>query len=49
MSRIASSDEWVLDTAYGHWRDLVLPRTELIVALDYLRIVSLARLTRRWW
>ena len=47
VSRIASSDEWVLDTAYSHWRDLVLPRTELIVALDYPRLVSLARLTRR--
>lgn len=46
-SRIASSDEWVLDTAYGHWRDVVLARTELIVALDYPRLVSLARLVRR--
>ena len=46
-SHIASSDEWVLDTAYGHWRDVVLRRTELIVALDYPRRVSLARLLRR--
>lgn len=46
-SRIASADEWVLDTAYGHWRDVVLPRTDLIVALDYPRAVSLARLLRR--
>jgi adenylate kinase family enzyme len=46
-SRIASSDEWVLDTAYGHWRDVVLPRTELIVALDYARLLSLAWLLRR--
>ncbi len=37
----------MLDTAYGHWRDVVLPRTELIVALDYPRLVSLARLLRR--
>lgn len=34
-------------TAYGHWRDVVLPRTQLIVALDYPRLVSLARLLRR--
>lgn len=47
VSRIATSEEWVLDTAYGHWRDLVLPRTELIVALDYPRLTSLTRLTRR--
>lgn len=47
MSRIVSSDEWVLDTAYGHWRDVVLPRVELILAMDYPRLVSLARLLRR--
>lgn len=46
-SAIALSDEWVLDTAYGHWRDVVLSRTELVVVLDYRRIVSLARLVRR--
>ncbi len=46
-SRIASSEEWVLDTAYGHWRDVVLSRTELIVALDYARLLSLAWLLRR--
>lgn len=45
--RIASSGQWVLDTAYGHWRDVVLPRAELIVALDYPRFVSLFRLLRR--
>jgi adenylate kinase family enzyme len=47
VSKIVSSEEWVLDTAYGHWRDLVLSRAELIVALDYPRLVSLVRLTRR--
>ena len=46
-SRITASDEWVLDTVYGHWRDVVLPRTELIVALDYPRPVSLGWLLRR--
>jgi adenylate kinase family enzyme len=44
---IAASEKWVLDTAYSHWRDVILPRTELIVALDYRRPVSLARLLRR--
>ena len=47
VSRIVASDAWVLDTAYGHWRDLVIPRTQMIVALDYPRLVSLSRLTRR--
>lgn len=37
----------MLDTAYGHWRDVVVPRAQLIVALDYPRYVSLARLLRR--
>ncbi|MET0920810.1 MAG: adenylate kinase [Acidimicrobiia bacterium] len=46
-SQIAQSDEWVLDTTYSHFRDVVLPRTELIVALDYPRLVSLTRLVRR--
>jgi len=39
--------EWVLDTAYGQWIDLVLPRAELIVALDYPRWRSLWRLVLR--
>lgn len=46
-SHIAASDEWVFDTAYGHWRDVVLARAQLIVALDYPRRVSIARLMRR--
>lgn len=44
---IAAGDAWVLDTAYGHFRDAVLPRTELIVALDLPRLVSLSRLVWR--
>lgn len=44
---IAATDAWVLDTAYTRWRDLVVPRVQLIVALDYPRSVSLRRLLRR--
>lgn len=44
---ICAQDRWVLDTAYGGWRDLVLARADLVVALDYPRSVSLARLLRR--
>jgi len=44
---IAEKDQWVLDSAYGVWRDLVVPRAELVVALDYPRWLSLLRLIRR--
>jgi adenylate kinase family enzyme len=46
-ARIAARNQWVLDSAYGAWRDVVLPRAELIVGLDYPRWLSLARLVRR--
>lgn len=45
--RIAAQDRWVLDSAYGVWRDLVVPRADLIVGLDYPRWLSLSRLLRR--
>jgi adenylate kinase family enzyme len=44
---IAAQDRWVLDSAYAKWSDLILPRTQLIVALDYPRLISLSRLVRR--
>lgn len=44
---VVAGDRWVLDTAYGPWRDLVLPRAQVLVALDYPRWLSLARLVRR--
>ncbi|GAB2612197.1 AAA family ATPase [Pseudactinotalea suaedae] len=44
---IAAREEWVLDTAYGHWREVVMPRVDLIVALDYPRWLSFGRLVRR--
>lgn len=47
MSALVAGDRWVLDTAYGSWTDLVLPRAELVIALDYPRWVSLGRLLRR--
>lgn len=45
--QIASSEQWVLDTVYGHWREVVVSGAQLIVALDYPRLVSLSRLLRR--
>jgi adenylate kinase family enzyme len=44
---VVAEDRWVLDTAYGAWLDVVLPRVELIVGLDYPRWLSLQRLIRR--
>jgi len=47
VSEIVASPQWVLDSAYSHWRDVVLESVELIVALDYPRRVSLLRLIGR--
>lgn len=47
VARLVAAEMWVLDTAYGHWRDLVLARTDLVVALDYPRWISLSWLLRR--
>jgi adenylate kinase family enzyme len=47
VEAICAEPAWVLDTAYASWLDLVLPRVQLIVALDYPRWLSLARLLRR--
>ncbi|MBA3782459.1 MAG: hypothetical protein H0X12_11490 [Nocardioides sp.] len=38
---VVATDRWVLDTAYGAWLDVVLPRVDLNVALDYPRWFSL--------
>lgn len=45
--RLVAQEEWVLDSAYGKWSDLVLPRAQVVVALDYPRWLSLMRLVRR--
>lgn len=42
-----AGDAWVLDAAWGTWSDVVLPRVDLVVALDLPRHVSLGRLLRR--
>ena len=44
---ICGGEEWLMDTAYGKWIDIPLARVQLIVALDYPRMVSLWRLLRR--
>jgi adenylate kinase family enzyme len=47
IAAICAGERWILDTAYGEWLDVPLARVELIVALDYSRWRSLARLVRR--
>lgn len=47
VEEIAARDEWVFDSFYSRWSDRLIPRAEAIVALDYPRWVSLARLLRR--
>jgi hypothetical protein len=44
---VVAGERWLLDSAYGAWLDLVLPRAELVVGLDYPRWLSLGRLARR--
>ena len=47
IAAICADERWIIDSGYSKWVDLVLARTDLIVALDYPRWLSLARLGRR--
>ena len=47
VEALCAQDAWILDSAYTTWADLVLPRAQLVVALDWPRWRSLARLVRR--
>jgi adenylate kinase family enzyme len=47
FDELTTAERWILDSAYGTWRGLVLERADLVVALDYPRWLSLARLLRR--
>ena len=47
VEQICTEQRWIVDTAYGAWLDLALERTELVVALDFPRWLSLSRLLRR--
>jgi len=49
FGEVCAGERWVLDTAYTVWRDVVLPRADLVVGLDYPRWLSLGRLLRRTW
>jgi len=47
FDELTKAETWILDAAYGAWRDLALKRADVVVALDYPRWVSLTRLLRR--
>ncbi len=47
VAEVAARPKWVFDTAYSSARDLIEPRADVIVGLDYPRWLSLARLLRR--
>ncbi|MEQ0561873.1 adenylate kinase [Amycolatopsis sp. NEAU-NG30] len=47
VAEVCAQERWVLDAVYSKWQDIVLPRTQLVVGLDYPRWLSLSRLVRR--
>ncbi|MFB9682718.1 adenylate kinase [Amycolatopsis plumensis] len=47
ITEVCAGERWVLDAVYSRWQDVVLPRAQLVVGLDYPRWLSLSRLVRR--
>ncbi|WP_255658627.1 adenylate kinase [Actinoplanes sp. L3-i22] len=47
IAAICAGDAWVLDSAYLSWIDVPTARADLIVCLDYPRLLCLFRLLRR--
>jgi len=47
ISAICEGPEWILDSAYAKWLDVPMASVQLIIALDYPRVVSFTRLMRR--
>ena len=47
IEAVCAGPEWILDTAYGAWRDVPLRYAPVVVGLDYSRWLSLRRLVRR--
>lgn len=48
-TELAATEEWVFDSAYQQFRDVVFERAQVMIALDYPRWLSLWRLVRRTW
>lgn len=47
ISEVCAGEAWILDHGYGQWLDIVNGRVELIIGLDYPRLLSLSRLVGR--
>lgn len=47
IEAICGRSEWILDAGYAKWMDLVLPRVDLIVCLDYSRSRTFWQLLKR--
>ncbi|ABY24038.1 conserved hypothetical protein [Renibacterium salmoninarum ATCC 33209] len=47
VAPVVAGDAWIFDSAYATFRDLVTPRAQLILGLDYSRARTLAQLLRR--
>lgn len=47
IESVCSQGRWVIDHAYSSWPDVPLARVDLIVGLDYPRLLSLRRLIQR--
>ena len=47
FAALTSEDSWILDAAYPAWRPLAVERADLVIAMDYPRLVSLTRVLRR--
>ena len=47
VAAVCAGDEWVIDSAYGIWRDIPFARADLIVGLDLPRGLTFRRLLRR--
>lgn len=46
-AELALQPEWILDSAYSAMRPAIWPWVDVIIGLDYARLVSLSRLLRR--
>lgn len=47
IQAICEGATWILDSAYGKWLDIPLDSVELIIGLDYPRVLSFWRLLTR--
>lgn len=47
VTPVVANESWIFDSAYATFRDLVAPRAQLIIGLDYSRVRTLAQLLRR--